>query len=207
MHTHKTNKTNKNNMQHRFRGYLPVVVDVETAGFTAATDALLELAAVTIIQDEHDNFVLGEAKQYHIEPFPNAILNQECLEFNKIDPYHPFRFAVTEHAALTDLFGFLNNLKEQYNCNKCVLVGHNAWFDLSFVNAAAKRAKIKKNPFHSFTAIDTASLAAVFYGHTVLASALKRAKIPFNVEESHSALYDATKTAELFCKIVNNSRL
>ena len=32
----------------RFRGFYPVVIDVETAGFNAKTDALLEIAAITL---------------------------------------------------------------------------------------------------------------------------------------------------------------
>lgn len=39
-------------MARRFRGFLPVVIDVECGGFNSATDALLEIAAVTIGMDE-----------------------------------------------------------------------------------------------------------------------------------------------------------
>jgi ribonuclease T len=199
--------SSKNLLHHRFRGYLPVVVDVETAGFNAERDALLELAAVTIKQDEDFNFYPSQTKHYHIQPFIGANLDQECLEFNKIDPYHPFRMAKTEAEALSDLFEFLNEEKKRLGCAKCILVGHNAWFDLGFIMAASKRSKLKKSPFHSFTSIDTATLAAVFYGQTVLAKAMKSARIKFDINESHSAIYDAEKTAELFCKIINSYKL
>jgi ribonuclease T len=68
---------------------------------------------------------------------------------------------------------------------------------------------MKSSPFHSFTSLDTATLAAVTLGETVLARAAKRAKIPFDVNQAHSAGYDAERTAELFCYMVNqvSSRL
>ena len=50
---------------------------------------------------------------------------------------------------------------------------------------------------------DTATLAGLAVGHTVLARACALADIPFDNNEAHSADYDATKTAELFCLIVN----
>ena len=45
--------TNKSLFAQRFRGYFPVVIDVETAGFNAQTDALLEIAATTLSLDEN----------------------------------------------------------------------------------------------------------------------------------------------------------
>lgn len=198
---------NKNILRNRFRGYLPVVVDVETAGFNADKDALLEIAAITINQDTELNFYPDKIKHYHIEPFQGANLDKSCLEFNKIDPFHPFRMAVSEKDALTDLFEFLEREKKQHNCSKCILVGHNAWFDLSFIMAASKRAGFKKTPFHSFSSLDTATLSAAFYGETVLAKAMQAAKIKFDINETHTALYDTEKTSELFCKIINSYML
>ncbi|KXS52267.1 MAG: ribonuclease T, partial [Marinobacter sp. T13-3] len=72
-----------------------------------------------------------------------------------------------------------------------------------FVFAAAMRADIKRNPFHPFSTFDTATLAGLAYGHTVLAQACKIAGIPFSNKQAHSAAYDAEKTADLFCGIVN----
>src|SRR5690606_36610628 len=129
--------------------------------------------------------------------------NPESLAFNKIDPDHPFRFAVSEKQALTELFSFLRRAQKEADCTRCVLVGHNGWFDLHFLNQAIARCHIKRSPFHPFTCFDTATLCALIYGQTVLAQALKLAHIPFNAEESHSAIYDATKTADLFCTILN----
>jgi ribonuclease T len=187
----------------RFRGYYPVVVDVETGGLNPATDALLEIAAVTVNCDDNGIFFPAETIQHHVEPFASSILNPDSLAINKIDPTHPFRFAVQEHQALTEIFKFLQEVQKQAGCNRCVLVGHNAWFDLAFLNAAIARANVKRNPFHAFTCFDTATLAALIYGQTVLAEALKYAQIPFDNNSHHSAIYDAEQTAKLFCGIVN----
>ena len=187
----------------RFRGYYPVVIDVETGGLEAKTDALLELAAVTINCTPDGKFVPYEKVHAHIKPFEGASLYPASLAVNGIDPYHPFRFAIEEKDALTKMFKFLRVKQQKAHCHRCVLVGHNAWFDLSFMNAAIKRTKVKKNPFHAFTCFDTATLSGLVYGQTVLAQAMKAANITFDISESHSAIYDAEKTAELFCHIVN----
>ena len=89
------------------------------------------------------------------------------------------------------------------DCTRAVLVGHNAWFDLGFLNAAITRAGIKRNPFHPFSCFDTATLAGLAYGQTVLARAVKASGASWDGREAHSAIYDAEKTAELFCNIVN----
>jgi ribonuclease T len=189
------------NIKNRFRGFLPIIIDVETAGFDARKDALLELAAIpiTIINNK---FVQLEHFHDHILPFKNANLDKEALEFNKIDPFHPFRMAKDETKVMVSLDEFINNHLKNQGCKKAILVGHNAWFDLSFINAANKRAKVSSN-LHSFSSIDTATLGAIFYGHTVLAKILNRAKIKFDPEKAHGALYDTSKTAELFCNILN----
>ena len=187
----------------RFRGYCPVVVDVETGGLNPSTDALLEIAAVTITYDNDGKFIPAQTIQHHIAPFIGANLNPESLAINKIDPDHPFRFAVAEENALNEIFAFLQKVQKQSGCNRCVLVGDNAWFDLAFLNAAINRTKVKQNPFHAFTCFDTATLAAAAYGQTVLAEALKCADIPFDNDSHHSAIYDAEQTAKLFCKIIN----
>lgn len=196
---------NKSNiLARRFRGLLPIVVDVETAGLNASTDALLEIAAVTLNMNKQGKIELNETFAYHVEPFANARIDQESLEITKIDPYYPLRFAIPERQALLRIFTAVRQKLEEDNCYRAVLVGHNAWFDLSFLLAAAKRSDILSyNPFHTFTTFDTASLSAVTLGETVLARAVRRAKIPFEITKAHSAIYDAERTAELFCYIVN----
>ena len=183
----------------RFRGFLPVVVDVETAGFNAATDALLEIACVPILMDEHGKLYQGEALNAHIEPFAGANLEPAALKFTGINPDSPFRKAISEDEKA---------LKKEHGCRQCILVGHNAHFDLGFLNAAIARTNSKNHsPFHAFSVLDTASFAALAYGHTVLARTCIMAGIEFDNSHAHSALYDTQKTAELFCHIVNHTPL
>ncbi|MFI4938477.1 MAG: ribonuclease T [Candidatus Berkiellales bacterium] len=191
------------NLASRFRGFLPVVIDIESGGVDVHQDALLELAAITIKMDEEGFIHPDQTYHYHVLPFHGANLDPEALQFNKIDPYHPFRFAITEGEALKDLFAKIRKECKQKGCSRAVIVAHNAWFDQHFINAAVKREKITQSPFHRFTSLDTATLSALAYGQTVLSKALKAANLPFDTEEAHSALYDAECTAKLFCIIVN----
>ncbi len=194
----------------RFRGYLPVVVDVETAGFDAATDALLEIACQPILMDEHGNLYPGAPVHAHLTPFEGAVINKASLEFTGIDLESALRaeIAEDEKTALKRLFKELNLTRRAQQCKKCILIGHNAHFDLGFLNAAIARTSTKnQNPFHSFSVLDTVTLSALAFGQTVLARTCKRAGIEFNGEEAHSALYDTQKTAELFCHVLNHSPL
>lgn len=191
------------NMASRFRGLLPVVIDIETSGLNPATDGMLEIAAVMLVMNEDGRLTRGKTLAYHVEPFVGARIDQEALEITGIDPESPLRFAIPEAQALHRIFAAVQEQLAAEKCYRAVLVGHNAWFDLSFVLAAAKRAGIRHLPFHTFTTFDTASLSAVVLGETVLARAVKRARIPFNVQHAHSAIYDAEKTADLFCFLAN----
>ncbi|MFP6849539.1 MAG: ribonuclease T [Pseudomonas sp.] len=190
-------------MAARFRGYLPVVVDVETGGFNSATDALLEIAATTIGMDE-SGFLYPEHTQFfRIEPFEGANIEQAALDFTGIKLDHPLRMAVSEEHALTEIFRSLRKSLKANSCKRAILVGHNSSFDLGFLNAAVVRTGIKRNPFHPFSSFDTATLAGLAYGQTVLAKACQAAGIDFDGKEAHSARYDTEKTAELYCGIVN----
>lgn len=187
----------------RFRGFLPVVVDVETGGVNAATDALLEIAAVLLIMDNQGHLRRDRTLAFHVQPFPGTGLNPESLAVNGIDPYHPFRLAVPEAEALNEIFRDVRKAVKANGCNRAVLVGHNAFFDLGFVNAAAARNNIKRSPFHPFSSFDTVSLAGLAYGQTVLSRAAQAAGLTWDDNEAHSAIYDAERTADLFCIIVN----
>ena len=187
----------------RFRGFLPVAVDVETGGFIAATDALLEIAAVLLHLDEDGFMRAGETVRYHVKPFPGARLDPASLEVTGIDPFHPLRPAVDETEALRRVFEVVRREVKTQGCNRAVLVGHNAFFDLQFINAAVERNKIKRNPFHPFSSFDTATLAGVALGQTVLSRAVIAAGMEWDDSLAHSAAYDAEITARLFCEIVN----
>lgn len=190
----------------RFRGYLPVIVDVETAGFNHNTDALLEVAAVIIDMDSDGLLYSRDSVQVNVAPFEGANLEAAALEFTGIDPFAPERMAVSEREALDKVFKPIRRAVKASGCKRAILVGHNAAFDISFVNAAVHRTQHKRNPFHPFSTFDTATLAGLAFGQTVLAKACQSAAIAFDNREAHSALYDAEKTAELFCYIVNRWR-
>ena len=187
----------------RFRGFLPVVVDVETGGFNAKTDALLEIAAVFIDPNEDGTFIRGETIRYHVKPFEGANLEPASLAVNEIDPHHPLRPAIEERDALQRIFREVRRAVRDSGCTRAILVGHNAAFDLGFINEAAERTAIKRNPFHPFSCFDTATLCGVAYGQTVLARAVQAAGLTWDESSAHSAAYDAEITADLFCKILN----
>jgi ribonuclease T len=197
------NNNRSNILSRRFRGLLPVVVDVETSGLNPATDALLEIAAVTLTMDAQGKLMRDKTIAYHVEPFAGARLEKEALEITGIDPTYPLRFAIPEAQALYRIFSQVKETLEKTECYRAVLVGQNAWFDLSFLLAAVKRSGLRYNPFHTFTTFDTASLSAIALGETVLARSMRRARLTFDVSQAHSAIYDAERTAELFCHIAN----
>jgi ribonuclease T len=198
------NINDKSLFAQRFRGYFPVVVDVETAGFNAKTDALLEMAATTLTLDETTgDFSLDETIHFNVDPFEGANLEKAALDFTGIDPTNPLRGAVDEKTALAETFKLIRKKMKAVGCQRAIMVAHNAAFDLGFINAAIERCAIKRSPFHPFVSFDTTTLSGLALGQTVLAKACIAANIDFNNSEAHSALYDTEKTAELFCFIVN----
>lgn len=190
-------------MASRFRGFMPVVVDVECGGFNPNTDALLEIAAVLIEIQGDGTLKPGQSWRYHVQPFPGARMEAASLAVTGIDPHHPLRPAIPEKEALNRLFKDIRHAMKQNDCTRAILVGHNAYFDLNFLNAAIARTGIKRSPFHPFSCFDTVTLAGVAFGQTVLSKALQAAGIPWDSNEAHSAAYDAERTAELFCLVCN----
>lgn len=196
-------KSDLNALSSRFRGFYPVVIDVETAGFNAKTDALLEIAAVTLRMDEGGWLQQDETLHFHVEPFEGANLQPEALAFNGIDPHNPLRGAVSEYDALYAIFRTVSAGIRHCGCNRAIIVAHNANFDHGFLMAAAERTNLKGNPFHPFATFDTAALSGLVLGQTVLAKACTAAGMSFNSRQAHSALYDTEQTALLFCELVN----
>jgi ribonuclease T len=200
-------------MSTRFRGYLPVVVDVETGGFDWNRHALLEIAVVPIDLGEGGRLVLGEGASAHVVPAPGTEIDPKSLEVTGIDIDHPFRFAKEEREALDHVFAAVGEVGRQqewartavrkHECQRAILVGHNAHFDLNFLNAAIARTGHKRSPFHPFSVFDTVTLAGIAYGQTVLARAVQAAGLEWNGEHAHSAVYDTERTAQLFCAIAN----
>lgn len=187
----------------RFRGFLPVVVDVETGGFNCKTDALLEIAAVMVDAGSDGRLRRIETHRYHIKPFEGANLDPASMAVNGIDVDHPLRPAIDERDALQRVFREVRRAVREYDCTRAILVGHNASFDLGFLNEAVERTQIKRNPFHPFSSFDTATLCGVAYGQTVLSRAAAAAGIDWDESSAHSAAYDAEVTADLFCDVVN----
>ena len=190
-------------MAKRFRGFLPVVIDVETGGFDCQKNALLEVAAVILEMNSQGKLQIKESLSKNIDPFPGATIEDSALEFTGIDIYDPERMPEEEGQALREIFQPIRREVSITGCTRAIMVAHNAHFDLGFVNAAVNRTNIKRNPFHPFSCFDTSSLAGLAFGQTVLAKACEAAQIEFNNRDAHSALYDTIKTAELFCTIVN----
>ena len=187
----------------RFRAYLPVVIDIETGGFNSKTDAVLEIAAVILAIDESGKIEIEQTFFHRVVPFDGANIEEAALKFTGIDPYHPLRIAKSEKDVFSNMFKLVRDSMKSNACKRAILVGHNAHFDHSFLNAASERHNLKRNPFHPFSSFDTATLAGLAYGQTVLSRACEVAKIEFDSNQAHSARYDAEKTAELFCGIVN----
>ncbi|MGO2479768.1 MAG: ribonuclease T [Pseudoalteromonas sp.] len=187
----------------RFRGFFPVVIDVETAGFNKATDALLEIAVSILKMDDDGLLSIDQTVHFHVEPFEGANIEQAAIEFNGIDPFSPLRGAVSEEVAIKEICKVVRKAQKAAGCQRSVVVAHNAAFDHGFVNAAIERNNIKRTPFHPFVSFDTTSLAGLALGQTVLAKACRAAGIEFDNKQAHSALYDTERTAELYCLIVN----
>lgn len=124
--------TDYNLIKNRFRGYLPVIIDVETAGLNAQTDALLELAAITVKMDENGYLVEDQKCHYHIQPFEGANINPESLKVNGIDIDNPERGAVPEVIAIPEMFKMVRKAMKEQGCQRAVIVAHNAAFDQGF---------------------------------------------------------------------------
>ncbi len=187
----------------RFRGFLPVVVDIESGGFDSERHALLEIAASIVRMDEKGFVHPDPVVSAHVHPFEGSLLDPKSMEITGIDVTHPFRFAVDEKEALDHIFRPIRAALREFECQRAILVGHNAAFDIAFLNAAVRRTNHKRNPFHQFSCFDTATLAGLAYGQTVLSRAVQAAGFDWNASEAHSAVYDAERTALIFCDIVN----
>jgi len=164
---------------------------------------LLEIAAVLVDPQEDGTLLRGETFRYHVKPFEGANMEPASLAVNGIDPHHPLRPAIDERDALQRIFREVRRALKDQGCSRAILVGHNAAFDLGFLNEAVGRTAIKRNPFHPFSSFDTATLCGVAYGQTVLARAVKAAGMVWDESSAHSAAYDAEITTDIFCDVVN----
>ena len=186
----------------RFRGYLPVVIDLETGGFDNNTHPILELAC-TLLNWADDTLAVGETTSWSVAPYPGSTSDPASLKITGIDPTDPNRAAQEEKEVLKAFFGVVRGAMKAASCHRAILVAHNASFDQGFLKRAVARTGIKRDPFHPFSAFDTVPLCALAYGHTVLSESCRRAGLEFDNGKAHSAAYDAERTAALFCQVVN----
>ena len=159
-----------------------VVFDIETTGFSAVTDRIIEIGAVKVedgkITDKFSTFV---------------------------NPKRPIPFRITELTSITDEMVIdspdIETILPQFIefIGDAVLVAHNASFDVGFIEQNCKRQKIEAD----FTYVDTVALARV------LLPALNRFKLDtvakalnISLENHHRAVDDAGCTAEIFVKFV-----
>lgn len=191
-------------MDRLFGQYYPIVIDCETSGVDPQQHAMLELA-YTCLEIVEGKLVPGESETFHIYPFEGAAFDDGSMKIHQIDPYYPLRYAITEKEALEALNKVVIPRLLEHKQRRAILVGHNAWFDLAFLNAAYERQKVK-SVFHRFTSLDTATLSAFLLRETVLARALYRARVGYDPKQAHSALYDSQKTAELVCALWNKQQ-
>ncbi|MGA0266266.1 MAG: ribonuclease T [Lysobacterales bacterium] len=191
----------------RFRGFLPVVLDLETGGFNPGTDAVLEVAICVLQMDDFGRLRRAETISVDVKPFEGAMINPRSLEFTGIDLDDPERNPLVEKEALRQICLPVRKEVRATGCQRAIMVAHNPIFDLGFLNAMIERTAYKRSPFHPFSSFDTATIGGLVFGQTVLSRAVQAAGLEWNEANAHSAAYDAEKTADLFCSAVNRWKI
>lgn len=190
-------------MRKKLGNYWPVVIDLETSGVVSDKNAILEVAAIPL-EFNSGSWGYSEIWHEHIIPFEGAEFSPEAMAVHGIDADHPFRMAISEAAWLTNWQNQLAEVAGKNKCQRCMLAGHNAHFDLNFVMAAVSRCSINI-PLHKFTCFDTATMGAYMCNETVLPRILRKSGIKYNSDSAHSAVYDTKVTADLIIKWLNQS--
>ena len=113
-------------LANRFRGFLPVVIDVETGGFEASQHALLEIAAVTLEMNDEGQLCRQETVSAAVLPHPDLVVEQSALDFTGIDLNDPGRQAIPEKEALRQVFEKVRLGVRENDCTRAVVVAHNA---------------------------------------------------------------------------------
>ena len=191
----------------RFRGFLPVVLDLETGGFNPGTDAVLEVAICVLQMDDFGRLRRAETISVDVKPFEGAVIDPRSLEFTGIDLDDPERNPLVEKEALRQICLPVRKEVRATGCQRAIMVAHNPIFDLGFLNAMIERTAYKRSPFHPFSSFDTATIGGLVFGQTVLSRAVQAAGLEWNEANAHSAAYDAEKTADLFCSAVNRWKI
>ena len=159
-----------------------VVFDIETTGFSAVNDRIIEIGAVKVeggrIVDRYSTFVNPE------RPIP--------FEIEKLTGIHDGM--VEDAEVIEDVLP-----KFMEFCQDCIMVAHNAEFDMSFIRENCRRQGIERK----FTVVDTLAMA-----RSMLPD-LKNYKLDTvveavggSLENHHRAVEDAESTADIFVKFV-----
>ena len=133
-------------MATRFRGFLPVAVDIETSGFDANRHGILEIAAVTF-EFVDGELVIDQRLRWAVRPFAAAAIDQASLKITGIDLDDRDRGAIGEKNALTELFKVVRKAVKRHGCQRAILLAHNAAFDAGFLRKAVERTRVKTGPF------------------------------------------------------------
>ena len=187
-------------MQNRFRGFMPVVIDVECGGFIPYRCTVGNCRSV--VGDSGDGSLAAWGNwRYHVQPFPAPTSNgvTRCDGLSILFTRYAQRFQRrSAHAIVQEI----SQAMKDNDCTRAILVGHNACFDLNFLNAAVARTEIKRNPFHPFSSFDTATLAGVAFGQTGYRSRFKRPE-SLGIRTNAFGAYDAQQTADCFARSAN----
>ena len=159
-----------------------VVFDIETTGFSPVKNNIIEIGAVKV---------------------QNGQITERYSTF--VNPREPIPYRITQLTSITDhdvmdapgieevLPAFLEFSKD------CVMVAHNASFDMSFIKENAAR----QNLLREFTIVDTVGVARILLPnqakHTLDACAKS---MGVSLENHHRAVDDAEATAEIFVKFL-----
>ena len=159
-----------------------VVFDLETTGFSPVANRIIEIGAVKVadgkITEKFSTFVNPQV------PIPYRIEELTGINDNMVLD------APTIETILPEFLKF---------CEGCVMVAHNASFDMSFIEENCRRLGLERE----FTIVDTVALARVLmpqlnrFKLDTVAKALK-----ISLENHHRAVDDAGCTAEIFEKFV-----
>ena len=118
-------------MSARFRGFLPVVIDLETGGFDKDVHAVLQIAAVSL--GRSDGWLdIEEIQSWNVIPHPGTRVEDASLKITGIDLADPDRDALSEEEAVRALFRFVRREVRRNGCERAVLTAHNAHFDHGF---------------------------------------------------------------------------
>lgn len=159
-----------------------VVFDIETTGFGPVKDAIIEIGAVKVVDgqitEKYSTFVNPD------RPIPFEIEQLTGISDEMVLPYPMIDKILPEFLAF---------------CEGCVLVAHNAGFDVSFITQKAKMLGISTD----FTVVDTVGMARALlpdlnkFKLNVVAKALD-----ISLENHHRAVDDAGATGEIFVKFI-----